>query len=70
MLVESRTKLLSAITHLFSALLFATTPFALAAEEVNVYSYRKPELIQPMFDEFTTDTGIAVNVVFAKKGML
>ena len=41
-----------------------------AAEEVNVYSYRKPQLIQPMFDEFTSQTGIAVNVVFAKKGML
>jgi len=40
------------------------------AEEVNVYSYRKPQLIQPMFDEFTADTGIKVNVVFAKKGML
>jgi iron(III) transport system substrate-binding protein len=41
-----------------------------AAAEVNVYSYRKPELIQPMFDEFTSQTGIEVNVVFAKKGML
>ncbi len=43
---------------------------AQAAEEVNVYSYRKPQLIQPMFDEFTASSGIAVNVVFAKKGML
>ncbi len=41
-----------------------------AREEVNVYSYRNPELIQPMFDRFTEDTGIEVNVVFAKKGML
>ena len=41
-----------------------------ASEEVNVYSYRNPELIQPMFDRFTEDTGIAVNVVFARKGML
>ena len=43
---------------------------AFAASEVNVYSYRKPELIQPMFDEFTSQSGIAVNVVYAKKGML
>lgn len=42
----------------------------LAADVVNVYSYRKPQLIQPMFDEFTTATGIGVNVVFAKSGML
>jgi iron(III) transport system substrate-binding protein len=42
----------------------------LATEEVNVYSYREPQLIQPMFDQFTEVTGISVNVVFAKKGML
>ena len=40
------------------------------ANEVNVYSYRKPQLIQPMFDQFTSETGIQVNAVFAKKGML
>ena len=38
--------------------------------EVNVYSYRKPQLIEPMFAAFTADTGIAVNAVFAKTGML
>ena len=43
---------------------------AYADEEVNVYSYRKPQLIQPMFDEFTKESGIKVNVVFAKTGML
>ncbi len=41
-----------------------------ASQEVNVYSYRNPELIRPMFTRFTEDTGIVVNVVFAKKGML
>ncbi|MGB5709101.1 MAG: Fe(3+) ABC transporter substrate-binding protein [Arenicellales bacterium] len=40
------------------------------AEEVNVYSSRKPQLIQPMFDEFSSQTGIKVNAVFAEKGML
>ena len=43
------------------------SPWAAAADEVNVYSYRQPELIQPMFDAFTADTGITVNVVYAKK---
>ena len=43
---------------------------SLAAEEVNVYSYRKPTLIEPMLNVFTEDTGIKVNVVHAKKGML
>ncbi|WED22259.1 Fe(3+) ABC transporter substrate-binding protein [Vibrio sp. JC009] len=46
---------------------FATSSFA--AEEVNVYSYRQPFLVQPMFDEFTKETGIQVNVKFAKKGL-
>lgn len=41
-----------------------------AAQEVNVYSYRKPKLIKPMLDVFTQDTGIKVNIVHAKKGML
>ncbi len=42
---------------------------ASAAEEVNVYSYRQPFLVEPMFNEFTKDTGIKVNVKFAKKGL-
>ncbi len=40
------------------------------AEEVNLYSYRQPFLIQPFLDEFTRQTGIKVNVVYAQKGML
>ncbi|MDN5786818.1 Fe(3+) ABC transporter substrate-binding protein [Pseudorhodobacter sp.] len=39
------------------------------ADEVNVYSYRQPELIQPLADGFTADTGIAVNIAFVDKGM-
>lgn len=42
---------------------------ALAAE-VNVYSYRQPFLIKPLFDAFTRDTGIKVNTVFAKTGLV
>ena len=38
--------------------------------EVNLYSYRQPFLIEPMFEEFTRQTGTKVNVVFAKKGMI
>ena len=39
------------------------------AAEVNVYSYRQPFLVKPLFDVFTQETGVKVNVVFAKKGM-
>ncbi len=38
--------------------------------EVNLYSYRQPFLIKPLLDEFTERTGIKVNMVYAKKGML
>lgn len=37
---------------------------------VNVYSYRQPELIQPLFAAFTEKTGIKVKTVFLKKGMV
>ncbi len=42
----------------------------LAAEEVNVYSYRQPELIKPLTDAFTAETGIDVNVAYLNKGMI
>lgn len=47
----------------------AAPQVATAAEEVNVYSYRQPFLVEPMFNEFTQETGIKVNVKFAKKGL-
>ena len=43
---------------------------AAADQEVNVYSYRQPFLVQPLFDAFTRQTGIAVNVVFAPSGLI
>ncbi len=41
-----------------------------ALADVNVYSYRQPDLVAPMFDAFTDETGIKVNVVFLNKGLL
>jgi len=40
-----------------------------AAQEINVYSHRQPELIQPLADAFTAETGIAVNLAFVDKGI-
>ncbi|MFV8782148.1 Fe(3+) ABC transporter substrate-binding protein [Microbulbifer sp. SA54] len=40
-----------------------------AAEQVNIYSYRQPFLIQPVLDKFTEETGIETRVVFASKGL-
>ena len=41
-----------------------------AAGEVNVYSYRQPFLVKPLFDGFTKQTGIKVNVIYSKKGLV
>ena len=43
---------------------------AAEAEEVNIYSYRQPFLIEPLTNAFTDKTGIKVNIAFLKKGMV
>ena len=60
------------IIKLISSLviLLSVVDIAYANDEVNVYSYRQPILINPFFDEFTKKTGIKVNVLHAKKGLL
>ena len=40
-----------------------------AAEELNIYSYRTPELLQPLLDAYSAETGIGFNVVHAPKGL-
>lgn len=45
------------------------TSSAFAGNEVNIYSYRQPYLIEPMLKDFEKDTGIKVNVIFANKGL-
>src|SRR6266508_4676819 len=47
---------------------FGVSP-ARAQGEVNVYTYRETKLIAPLFDAFTKDTGIKVNVVSASSGL-
>ena len=51
-------------------LALCTTALPALAEEVNIYSHRQPELIQPLIDAFTAETGITVNVAFIDKGMV
>ena len=36
---------------------------------VNIYSYRQPDLIKPLLEAFTAETGIKTQVLFAKKGL-
>lgn len=37
--------------------------------EVNIYSYREPQLIEPLLKSFTSKTGIKANLVFARDGL-
>lgn len=46
------------------------TQCAYAGDSVNVYSYRQPELIKPLTDAFTKETGLKTNVLFLKKGLV
>lgn len=55
---------------LTSAALVACLSTPALADEVNVYSYRQPELIKPLTDAFTDKTGITVNAVFLNKGLI
>ena len=52
------------------ALALSTAAMPALAEEVNVYSHRQPELIQPLIDAFTAGSGIPVNIAFVDKGMV
>ncbi len=56
--------------NLILAALFSATAAMAGAQEVNIYSSRQPELIDPILEAFSEETGIAVNVVFLKKGLL
>lgn len=40
------------------------------AEQVNIYSFRQPFLIDPILKEFTAQTGIETKVIFSKKGLI
>ena len=41
-----------------------------AAADVNIYTTRQPELIQPVMDAFTAETGIAVNLAYVQDGIV
>lgn len=53
----------------FWAAALCATALPALAQEVNIYSHRQPELLQPLLDAFTAETGISTNVAFVDKGM-
>lgn len=52
-----------------TAATFLPAQGAFAAEEINIYSYRQPFLIQPLIDGFEAETGIKANIIFSNKGL-
>ncbi len=62
------------MTFSLKSAVFAAAALSVAApaiaQEVNIYSYRQPELIAPLTDAFTAETGIKVNVAYLSKGMI
>ena len=65
--MKSTLKLAMLMTAAALSTAFSTAPAS--ASEVNVYTYRESKLIQPLFDAFTKDTGVKVNVISASSGL-
>ena len=56
-------------THFCAVVLFGITSVQ-AADTLTVYSYRQPFLVEHLFKKFTDQTGINVEVLYAKKGLI
>ncbi|OUS08404.1 iron ABC transporter substrate-binding protein [Rhodobacterales bacterium 52_120_T64] len=58
--------MLKQIATILTASIIATPVLA----EVNIYSSRNPQLIDPILEAFTAETGIKTNIVFIKDGLI
>lgn len=67
MFQPSNPRILLSIFTLLTSLL---APPVLASGEVNIYSARKEDLIKPLLDDFSKQTGIKVNLVTGKEEAL
>jgi len=58
-------------TVVLAVILIAAAPgAAVASGEVNLYSTRQPDLINPVLAGFTRSTGIKTNIVYVQKGLI
>src|SRR5688572_21620821 len=59
------------LAMLITAAALSTAPGATLslANEVNIYTYREAGLVKPLFEAFSKDTGIKVNVISASSGL-
>lgn len=55
---------------LASALIVPVSFSALASDDLTLYTTREPGMIQPLLDSWTKSSGIKVNTVYIKDGML
>lgn len=53
----------------FLALALTGTALPALAGEINIYSQRQPELIQPLIDAYTAETGTTINIAYVANGM-
>ncbi|RMD89146.1 MAG: extracellular solute-binding protein, partial [Alphaproteobacteria bacterium] len=58
------------LRHLALLAGLALTALPALADEVNVYTTRQPELVTPVLEAFTAETGIEVNVAYIDKGLV
>ena len=66
-MIVSKYLRIAALASFATPLAFATP--VIAGDEVNIYSARQPELIQPLLDAFSAETGMKTNVIFLDKGL-
>ena len=60
----------TACLHTFAALALSLSALPALAEEVTVYSARNEQLIKPLFDAYTRETGVQVKFITDKEGPL
>ncbi len=60
----------AAIAAMLGIPAITASPALANSNQVNIYSYRQPELIAPVLDAFTEETGIETRVLNLKDGMV
>ena len=70
-MITMKAQLRARLLRASAALLLAATLASPAAADgtVNIYTYRQPDLIKPVLDAFTAETGIQTQVLFLDKGL-
>ena len=58
------------LTRVLAALTLAAAALPALAEQVVVYSARNEQLIKPLFDAYTRDTGVQIKFITDKEGPL